>query len=302
MTQHNLICPQCGAKLSKDSGSPNVYICQHCGNKQIITSEQLSNNIFVNNNVTKNIYGNNDSNDEKYERYIKNAESWLKINEYKNAIKELKSATLLDVGNYVGWWLMTKAKLLYNESRYLSANFSAPYTLFSIEEDFQKAYNFASEEIKPIIKAEYEELKQKAFFQQNSHNSSKQTKAKNIDHQIGLLTLIMSILIIVYVSISIVALSTPQEIPAVAGGISFVFALFILCAFCIAIQKLRIGKHIIQYVIQKDEATIDEINNHLSTINKEQPRETLQEIIESLLDGDYLVGYNFDKNKLTRMN
>ena len=87
-------CSNCGGQLNPVETQKSVYICLHCGNREIIAQEMPSSNYYINQNITKNIYGNEQHLDDEYFKLIHTAEKFLQINEHKKASIVLFSAFL----------------------------------------------------------------------------------------------------------------------------------------------------------------------------------------------------------------
>ena len=155
MERIKLTCSNCGGNLSKIETQKDTYICLHCGKQEIIKEEVVPTNYFINQNITKNIYGNEDFLDKKYYKFIETAEKFWKIGDYKKALSYINQAIQLDEGNYLGWWLSVKVKLTCNIYFY---HIGFSYSKSSIEQDYKKAFAFADDNTKAQIKHEYDLL------------------------------------------------------------------------------------------------------------------------------------------------
>ena len=166
MERIELNCTKCGGKLNKIETQKDTYICLHCGNKEIIKEETTTTNYYVNQNITKNIYGTEKLSEEDYYKLITNAEKFIKIKDYKKAISLTEQAKKIDEGNYLAWWISTKAKLLYDIEKketdkrilYFTDKRIIYFSIKSIEDDYKKAYAFAEDNVKIKIEEEYKDL------------------------------------------------------------------------------------------------------------------------------------------------
>ena len=119
----DLKCNSCGGQLHKIETEENTYICLHCGSKQILEENIVSNTYNVTNNIVNNIYGEINVNGPKkiklekkneldIKQEIDNIEGLIKLREYSSAYRNLMRLSKKYTANYQIWWLLSKVCLL----------------------------------------------------------------------------------------------------------------------------------------------------------------------------------------------
>ncbi len=289
MKSIDLKCNNCGATLTKIETDENTYICTHCGNKQIIKEEKKvnENNYVINQNITKNIYGNDKS---EYMELIAKAETYIKLEDYKKAIEVAKKAVDDNPANYLGWWILTKAKILHNKKSQTKTSIITNFKLLKYEEDYKKALKLANEEETNIINEEYAELTKHLdiadLVESKDINNIPANMGKKRKVHEFLLLFIMSTLLSVTLFTGIILSKETSQVAIILPSISLVFSIF---TFGLWIQDIKFVK----FIEQKDKVTVQELMNFSKINNKNY---TLRRILR-LINNNNLIGYELVKGE-----
>ena len=299
MEKIELKCSNCGGILNKIETQKDTYVCLHCGNKEIIKEEAKTTNYYINQNITKNIYGSEkEPTTEEFFKLIKNVEKFIKIEDYKLALKQVKQAKEIDAGNYIVWWFSAKIKLLSNIKNKENGGVFIAYSTKGIEDDYKKAMAFASEEERENFEEEYKDLyKQYAkFFEDaNEYVEAQYGEEDKSDNKIA------SILMMIVAIISIIAgifIALYVEIAAIC--LSFYGFIFFIIAISIYKSGLNNGK-IINFIKSKEKLSFEEIYSFCEREKISLDYKDLNKKIAEFIENRNLTYYKIENGFIIRV-
>ena len=302
MEKIELKCSNCGGALNKVEAQKDMYVCLHCGNKEIIKEEKNTTNYYINQNITKNIYGKENNSNSDYFKLIENAEKFIKLEDYKMAFKLIEQAKDIDPGHYLVWWLSAKVKILSNIKDKETGNFfTGPrYSIKNIEEDCKKSIAFASEEQRKLIEEEYQELcKEYSQYSEGSDVYVKETigEEKPVSY-VGFFVLLS--LSFVYLVLGIVMPITEEE--SFLSFLSF-FGGFLLVLALILWAKLKSDKKIISFIKTKEKVSFIELFDYCqeSKIQIIEDIKKLKKRVVNLIENGNLVNYKIEKDFIIKV-
>ncbi|MBQ3213617.1 MAG: hypothetical protein IJB10_01205 [Clostridia bacterium] len=302
MERIELNCTKCGGKLNKIEKQKDTYICLHCGNKEIIKEETTSNNYYVSQNITKNIYGTEKLSEEDYYKLITNAEKFIKIKDYKKAISLAEQAKKIDEGNYLAWWISTKAKLLYDIEKKETDKRTIYFSIKSIEDDYKKAYSFAEDNVKNEIEEEYKDLYKRfsVLFENATTYVEANFEEKDINNKIKAMTISGYIVLAIAVFCGIFMLA--KQIDDLLAVMVIFFFVGIILLF--STRTTKDSKKIIEFIKKNEKVSFDELLsfcekslksfNRVSMIEKKVLIEALNKRISDMIREGFLTGYKIE--------
>ena len=299
MEKIELKCSNCGGALNKVETQKDMYVCLHCGNKEIIKEEKNTTNYYINQNITKNIYGKENNSNSDYFKLIENAEKFIKLEDYKMALKLLNQAKEVDPGHYLVWWLLVKSKILSNIKNKKENSFAIYYSLKNIENDYERVVSFVSDVERKEVEEEYKNL-YKEYSQYcesaNDYVEANLNKEKPIDFTVFIGLLIFSIMSI------IIGLSVPFIIDEPGCFAFLVVGLFLFVISILSGSITKDNKKIIEFIKQKQEISFDELmsfcKEKTENINN---KEDLKNRVASLIREGYLVNYKIEKDFIIKV-
>lgn len=312
MERIELKCSSCGGKLNKIETQKDTYVCLSCGNKEIIKEEEKATTYYINQNITKHIYG-NEAVEEDYYKIVKKAEDLIKIEEYKEAIKQLETAITIEVGNYLAWWLCAKAKLLFNLKNKTDNKLVIYFSEKSIKADFNKAIKFINETEKVKIEHEFQKLYKEysRLFELDTYVEANLGKEQNMTkRKIGiiiavLLFSLLSGLVAAFCIKSVLADADAQNMdiigPASCIPVVIIIDLIVLVA---GFKGINNDVKIIQFIKNHEECSFQEILNFCETndILSIRDSEDIALKIVGLIKESYLVNYKIENGFVIKVN
>lgn len=312
MERVKLDCPNCGSTLNKIETQKDTYVCLHCGHKEIIKKEDMPTNYYINQTITKNIYGNEKLSEEDYYKLVKNAEKYISIEEYRKAVALTNKAKKIDEGNYLAWLLSAKSKLLYNIKNKEEENVVLYYPMSSINKDYNKAYGFAEDGMKGKIEEELQPLIAEYSSYLEDEEDSEPAKPVDLNKAIKTIHIVCSVIAIYFIAIIIVLLCLIEEKDVCASLSVFLGIVFVIWS-CVIIDLKR-KKKIVEYIKSRDRVAIEELYNlfhhgvitlkyaELSKVAKNEFKRDINQLMERYIfgykiDGEYVVKYTSTVDK-----
>lgn len=305
MEKIELKCSNCGGALNKVETQKDMYVCLHCGNKEIIKEEKNTTNYYINQNITKNIYGKENIVEEDYFKIIENAEKFIKVEDYKMAFKLIEQAKDIDPGHYLVWWLSAKVKILSNiKDKETGEFFTGPgYSIKNIEEDCKKAIAFASEEQRKLIEEEYQELcKEYSQYSEdvNDHVEANIGKERNLQKASKIIVSFIIATIIFLMGGIILSIFLKNEDIL----LSFVFFSWIFIIIFVSVNSyIRNNIKIIEFIKQKQEISFEELFKYCEEINIQTLKDinSLKKRVVNLIENGNLVNYKIEKDFIIKV-
>ncbi len=285
MTLEKIKCKDCGAMLTRENNSNDIYVCEHCGAKQVLKQDAIVNNYNIKQDITKNIFG---ENKKDYSEMIEACLIFIKLEEYDRAIKLASMAIDEMPGNYMAWWLSAKAKILLTIKEREGNKINIFKKRNDYEEDYKKAKMLAQEQDVEAISLEYGVLVEK--LSQNSMAISMNVEA-NFKAQ-KLQKKLIPGFILLGISLICLACFIYCEIADFDGAESLmvVFALFFVMGLAI-LSEYRTDKKVLEIVNNEKRISVSELIKRLENINVEMSYEKATNKIISLIENGYLCGY-----------